>query len=161
MCGITLFELLVFFVAFVVGADVVCAGALEDFVDDFDDGGEPDAADDLENDEQREEVVADAGVPANGSVAVVVRGEKVAPDGEAAMRGEGGGVGGGDEVGGGGRGVGEVAAGCHVDRGVGVDGPADHHVEDVAGEEPGDDEDAKGDVAGGGVAHVFEEFGSL
>ena len=58
-------------------------------------------------------------------------------------------------------GVGEVAAGSNVDGCVGVDGPADHHVENVAGDDPGDDEETEGVVAGVGVAHIFEEFGSL
>ena len=58
-------------------------------------------------------------------------------------------------------GVGEVAAGSHVDGCVGVDGPADHHVENVAGDDPGDDEETEGVVAGVGVAHIFEEFGGL
>jgi hypothetical protein len=31
----------------------------------------------------------------------------------------------------------------------------------VAGNHPGDDEDTEGDVAGGAVAHVLEQFGSL
>lgn len=58
-------------------------------------------------------------------------------------------------------GIGEIAAGCHIDWGVCVDGPADHHVENVAGDDPGDDEETEGVVAGVGVAHVFEEFGGL
>jgi hypothetical protein len=31
----------------------------------------------------------------------------------------------------------------------------------VAGDDPGDDEETEGVVAGVGVAHVFEEFGGL
>jgi len=48
-----------------------------------------------------------------------------------------------------------------VDGDVAIDGEAYEVVEDVAEEEPGEDEDGKGNVAGGGVAGVFEDFGAL
>ena len=57
--------------------------------------------------------------------------------------------------------VGEVAARGHVNGGVGVNRPADHHVKEMAGKEPCNDKDTKGDIAGSGVAHVLEQFGSL
>lgn len=58
-------------------------------------------------------------------------------------------------------GISEVAARRHIDGRIGVDGPADHHVEDVAGNDPADNEDTKGIVASVGVAHVLEKLGSL
>ena len=78
-------EGLIFFVFFVVGAHVVGARAVKDFVDDFGDHGEPDAAEDLQREEQREEVVSYTGVPADGALLVVVGLEQVAPDVGAAV----------------------------------------------------------------------------
>jgi hypothetical protein len=55
----------------------------------------------------------------------------------------------------------EVAARCHVDRRMGIDGPADCHVDNMSSDEPCDDEYAKGDVASSRVAHVFKQFRGL
>lgn len=145
-----------FVLAFVVGAYVVRRVAVEDLVHYLHDCREPHAAQHLQDQQQCKEVVANIWVPANGPITVVVCLEEVSPGIVAAVRDEGGGVGHGNVVRGSRVGIGEVATGGHVDWRVGVNGPADHHVEDVAGQEPRDDEDAECNVAGGGVAHVFE-----
>jgi hypothetical protein len=44
---------------------------------------------------------------------------------------------------------------------VGPEGPEDERVEDVAGDGPGEDEDAEGDVTGCAVAEVVEQFSEL
>lgn len=54
----------------------------------------------------------------------------------------------------------DAAVGEYV-RGVGVEGPADHEVEDVAGEDPRDEEDGEDGVAEFREAKVLEALGEL
>jgi len=54
-----------------------------------------------------------------------------------------------------------VAAVVDHDRDIGVNGPADHQIDYVAGSDPGCHEEAEEDVACGGVAEVFEAFRGL
>lgn len=56
---------------------------------------------------------------------------------------------------------GVVAAIVHNLWHIDVDGPAHGEVEDVAGDEPGCNEDDKSDVTQGLVASVLEELGRL
>jgi hypothetical protein len=81
------------FAIFVIRSYVVCAFTREDFIYDFDDHGEPDAAQSLEEQKKAEKIVSDVRVPANWAVLVIVGLEKVAPGLVAAVGFEGCGVG--------------------------------------------------------------------
>lgn len=54
-----------------------------------------------------------------------------------------------------------VTAVCHCCGKVAVDGPADHHVGDMASSNPDNHEDTEDDVANGGKAKVSETFCKL
>lgn len=150
---------LVFVAFFVVGAAVVGAFASDDADYDTADHDEPGYGDALEGEQQAEEEPADAGVEGNGFCARVE--ERLEEGFEHAGVGAVGEEHGAGVCGlrGGFGGVGAVGHRYRVD--VGVYGVADCEVGNVAGEEPGDDEDGEGGVAGALVVEVAEDFGGL
>lgn len=137
--------------SFVVAARVVGALALEHAHGHADDEREPHDGQGLQEEQHREEGPFDRVVIAHQPIGVPERLEQVK----------------GSLVGGQSEGAGKVTLGTgeaavRDDGGrVRVDRVADHQVQDVAGDEPGDHEDDEHEVAGGGVAEIFEALGEL
>lgn len=152
-CGVVplavVFEVLLLCISLVVAARVVGLAALQHGHGDADDHGEPEEGDALEEEKSGEEAPFDAVVPAYDAVWVLEGVEEVAEAVGCGERSLDGAV------------LAAVAAVLDLVGDVGVDGVADHEVEDVAGCDPGDHEDAEEDVADGGEAEILEALCEL
>lgn len=138
--------------ALIVAAGVLGVSAAENLHDDTDDHKEPANGDDLKGEEGNEERPPDHAWEADSAVELVeglehpCHGSLGCREGASHIRRLA------RETGLGlGNGLGEV----------GVDRPADHDVEDVAGDEPGDDEGAEHEVAEGVESDVLQALGKL
>ena len=131
--------LVVFLFALVVASGIFAPAALDDFPRDAHDHAEPDKEDDLQEEEHAEEDPAGLGGPADHALGVLEGLEEVVEsiwgfDGavQVLVRAP-------------------VTSEVDFSWNIRVDGVAGPEVEEVSGDEPGNHEDAKGNVAGHAV----------
>ena len=136
-------------VLFVIAARILGVAGAEDADGDADNHGEPDDGQQLEGQQEAQEDPLDGAVHANGTVEVQERVEEVGELVGVTVVG--------DHFGG----LARIAAVRHLGGHFLEDGPAEHGVEDVARDQPGDHENAERDVAGPLELEIFEDFGRL
>ena len=147
LLGFDVCYLFLFFFVFIVASGVICFMALDHFICYTDDHYEPNKKNDLEGQEEREESPADIIVHADETFWVVEWLNQMVPVV-------------GDRKGSFKITVGTTETAIVHDFGyLGVDGPAYRHVEEMTGDEPGNHEDAKGDIADGVPFHIFKYLG--